>query len=118
MATKVQPSKSQDNDNTNNIPSCRQGDSFNIEEWLSSEKNQQKDSLKELLLPSRPRGRGAKTRQNTELRIEINENRIFYEEYAQPFKCIQLFNQAQLEILSYKMHQMSDDQPLPRKQGK
>lgn len=42
-------------------------------------------------------------------RAEINDNRIFYEEYIQPFKTIQLFNIANLEVLTYKLHNATDE---------
>ena len=42
-------------------------------------------------------------------RAEINDNRIFYEEYIQPFKTVQLFNIANLEVLTYKLHNASDE---------
>ena len=107
-----------------NIPSCLRGDdSFNIEEWLLSCSVEDTDKLSSQIIPTRAAAIKAKNGLSNKSRLKslgrydydqyritkdrdprqvINENRIFYEEYIEPFKCIQLFNQATLELLAYK----------------
>ena len=110
------------NSNCDETMSCRQGDSFNIEEWISS-LNHDTEKLSSQMLPTRAAAIKAKnglTNQSgfgsydkakeRDPRSVINDNRLFYEEYIQPFKCIQLFNQANLELLAYKLHTISNDQ--------
>eukprot|EP01084_Bolivina_argentea_P229399 387193_1 len=99
--------------------SCLRGDSFNINSFLLSS-NQETNKLSSQMLPTRAAaikakngfGNGKSYDQTKEKdpRAAINDNRLFYEEYLQPFKCIQLFNQANLEVLTYKLHHISNDQ--------
>merc|ERR1712154_493325 len=109
--------------NINSRKSCRRGDGFNVEEWISGMTQESDNKLSSQMLPTRAAAIKAKnglTNQSSfgsydkqkekDPRAEINDNRLFYEEYIQPFKCIQLFNQANLEVLTYKLQNVSNDQ--------
>merc|ERR1712228_160554 len=102
--------------NINSRKSCRQGDDFNVEEWISGMTQETDNKLSSQMLPTRAAAIKAKNgltnqsgfgsydkQKDKDPRAEINDNRIFYEEYIQPFKTIQLFNLANLEVLAYKL---------------
>ena len=105
------------------VPVCMRGDGFNIEQWLSSVSRESENKLSSQMLPTRAaaikarnkngltnQGFGASTSQKERDQREcVSDNRVFYEEYAQPFKCIQLFNQAHLDVLTHKLHAVSND---------
>ena len=103
------------------VDSCLRGDGFNIEQWISSSNQETDNKLSSQMLPTRAAAIKAKngminqgfssydSAKEKDPRTEINDNRLFFEEYVQPFKCIQLFNHANLEVLTYKLHSITND---------
>eukprot|EP00485_Elphidium_margaritaceum_P007594 CAMPEP_0202695156 /NCGR_PEP_ID=MMETSP1385-20130828/8825_1 /ASSEMBLY_ACC=CAM_ASM_000861 /TAXON_ID=933848 /ORGANISM="Elphidium margaritaceum" /LENGTH=172 /DNA_ID=CAMNT_0049351131 /DNA_START=30 /DNA_END=548 /DNA_ORIENTATION=+ len=97
-------------------PSCMRGDGFDIETFLSG-LTHDNDKLSSQMLPTRAAAIKARNgmsnssfgayglNHDKDPRAVVNDHRLFYEEYMEPFKCIQLFNQANLEVLAYKLQQ-------------
>merc|ERR1712154_416319 len=84
--------------NNNKKEACLCGDSFNVEDWITSSNQQMDNKLAAEILPSR--GAAMKAKKEKDPRSTINDNRIFYDEYTQSFKCIQLFNMAHLDVMA------------------